>query len=66
MKMTQSPRIGATPSEPDAYNQLRCYTLVHGDPAFIHQHVVDAFAAQMEKDLADDLRRAVYTVTARH
>jgi hypothetical protein len=23
-------------------------------------------AAQMEKDLADDLRRAVYTVTARH
>ena len=30
----------------DAFDELRCYTLTHGDPAFIHQHVVDAFAAQ--------------------
>src|SRR4051794_32739363 len=30
----------------DDYNELCCYTLEHGDPAFIHQHVVDAFAAQ--------------------
>ncbi len=30
----------------DAYNELCLYTLAHGDPAFIHQHVVDAFAAQ--------------------
>lgn len=30
----------------DTYNALCCYTLAHGDPAFIHQHVVDAFAAQ--------------------
>jgi Family of unknown function (DUF5946) len=30
----------------DAYDELCCYTLAHGDPAFIHQHVVDAFAAQ--------------------
>jgi len=29
-----------------AYHDLCCYTLTHGDPAFIHQHVVDAFAAQ--------------------
>jgi len=29
-----------------AYHELCCYTLTHGDPAFIHQHVVDAFAAQ--------------------
>lgn len=34
------------PSEQDAYNELQCYTLAHRDPAFIHQHVVDAFTAQ--------------------
>lgn len=32
--------------EHDAYNELCAYTLTHGDPAFIHQHVLDAFAAQ--------------------
>jgi hypothetical protein len=30
----------------EAYDQVCFYTLAHGDPAFIHQHVVDAFAAQ--------------------
>lgn len=30
----------------DAYDELCAYTLTHGDAAFIHQHVVDAFAAQ--------------------
>jgi hypothetical protein len=30
----------------DAYNELCCYTLAHDDPSFLHQHVVDAFAAQ--------------------
>ena len=34
------------PSHVDAYNTLCCYTLAHGDPAFIHQHAVDAFTAQ--------------------
>ena len=34
----------------DAYHELCCYTLVHDDPSFIHQHVVDAFAAQMADD----------------
>jgi hypothetical protein len=34
------------PSERDAYHALSAYTLTHGDRAFIHQHVVDAFAAQ--------------------
>lgn len=29
-----------------AYNELQSYTLAHGDPTFIHQHVVDAWAAQ--------------------
>ena len=33
-------------ADDDAYNELAAYTLTHGDPAFIHQHVVDAFAAQ--------------------
>jgi hypothetical protein len=30
----------------DAYDELCCYTLSHRDTSFIHQHVVDAFAAQ--------------------
>jgi hypothetical protein len=28
------------------YHELTCYTLAHPDPSFIHQHVVDAYAAQ--------------------
>jgi hypothetical protein len=35
-----------TTCEQSAYEELQCYTLAHRDPAFIHQHVVDAFAAQ--------------------
>jgi hypothetical protein len=30
----------------EAYHQLCAYTLTRGDAAFIHQHVVDAYAAQ--------------------
>jgi hypothetical protein len=30
----------------EAYHELCAYTLTHGDSKFIHQHVVDAFAAQ--------------------
>lgn len=37
-------------SEQDAYDELRCYTLTHRDPSFIHQHVVDAFTAQHAND----------------
>lgn len=33
-------------SEQDDYHELCAYTLVHGDAAFVHQHVVDAWAAQ--------------------
>jgi hypothetical protein len=33
-------------AERDAYHELCAYTLTHGDPSFIHQHVVDAFAVQ--------------------
>jgi hypothetical protein len=34
------------PCNDDLYNQLAYYTLAHPDPAFIHQLVVDAYAAQ--------------------
>lgn len=33
-------------SQREAYDQLCFYTLSHPDPAFIHQYVVDAYAAQ--------------------
>lgn len=33
-------------AEQDAYHQLCAYTLTHGHPDFIHQHVVDAWMAQ--------------------
>jgi len=33
-----------------AYDEVCCYTLAHGDPSFIHQHVVDAFTAQNAND----------------
>ncbi len=33
-------------SEQEAFEQLQLYTLAHGNPAFVHQHVVDAWAAQ--------------------
>ena len=33
-------------SDQDAYYELACYTLGHADPAFIHQYIVDAYAAQ--------------------
>jgi hypothetical protein len=36
----------ARPRERAAYEELQCYTLSLGDPEFIHQHVVDAWAAQ--------------------
>ena len=33
-------------AEREAYDELCAYTLTHGNVAFIHQHVVDAWAAQ--------------------
>jgi hypothetical protein len=33
-------------SDQDLYNELSYYTLSHPDPAFLHQHIVDAYAAQ--------------------
>lgn len=34
----------------ESFHELCAYTLTRGDPAFIHQHVVDAFAAQTADD----------------
>ena len=36
----------STPSDQELYDQLTFYTLELRDPEFIHQHVVDAYAAQ--------------------
>jgi Family of unknown function (DUF5946) len=33
-------------TDEELFHELTCYTLAHADPAFIHQHVVDAYAAQ--------------------
>ena len=41
---TMDPKI--SPAEQAARDELSAYTLTHGDPDFMHQHVVDAFAAQ--------------------
>jgi Family of unknown function (DUF5946) len=47
-------------SDQELYNELAFYTLAHPDPAFIHQNVVDAFAAQH----ADESSKAIYIVFA--
>ena len=44
--MNEAGSAAAVPSEEDAYDELQYYTLARGDPAFIHQHVVDGWAAQ--------------------
>ena len=36
----------AVDTEARDHEALQCYTIAHGDPAFIHQHVVDAWTAQ--------------------
>ncbi len=40
----------AVDEEASAYQTLCAYTLSRGDQEFIHQHVVDAFAAQLADD----------------
>lgn len=45
-------------SNEEAYNELCCYTLAHGDHSFIHQHVVDGFAAQMADDCTKPIKLA--------
>src|SRR6266568_225814 len=47
-------------SEIELYHELTYYTLAHRDPAFIHQHVVDAYIAQN----ADDTTKPIAVVFA--
>ena len=44
----------------ELYNELAHYTLSHPDPSFLHQHVVDAYAAQY----ADEGTRTIQIVFA--
>jgi len=45
--MSSDPRpSGQNLSDQDLYNDLALYTLELRDPEFIHQHIVDAYAAQ--------------------
>ena len=37
-------------TEEEAYHEVSAYTLTRGDATFIHQHVVDAWAAQHARD----------------
>lgn len=39
-------RFNASPECWDIHGELTAYTVTRGDPAFIHQHLVDAYAAQ--------------------
>lgn len=45
-------------TEEDAYNSLCAYTLSRGDANFIHQHVVDAYAAQSADEQSKPIRVA--------
>ena len=37
-------------TDQELYDELAFYTLSHPDPAFLHQHIVDAYAAQHAGD----------------
>jgi hypothetical protein len=50
--------MSSTRSEIEVYDQLVFYTLSLGDAAFIHQHIVDAWAAQHPEGSAKTIRTA--------
>ena len=39
----------------DQYHELSYDTLAHGDPSFIHQHVVDAYTAQCGSESSEPI-----------
>jgi hypothetical protein len=49
-----------TRSDQELQDELSFYTLAHPSPAFIHQHIVDAYAAQK----ADDTTKPITIVFA--
>ena len=42
--------MGRNRTADELFEELSLYTLAHGSPRFIHQHAVDAFAAQMANE----------------
>ncbi|HYW36510.1 MAG TPA: DUF5946 family protein [Terriglobales bacterium] len=48
------------PTDQELQNELSFYTLAHPSPAFIHQHIVDAYAVQK----ADDTTKPITIVFA--
>ncbi|SFO54594.1 hypothetical protein SAMN04488519_10833 [Algoriphagus ornithinivorans] len=38
------------------FNELSFYTLSHKDPSFIHQHIVDAYGAQIADETTKEIR----------
>jgi len=46
LDLRNSPTCPKAASEQEQYDELAYYTLAHSDPGFIHQNIVDAFAAQ--------------------
>ncbi|HEY4846086.1 MAG TPA: DUF5946 family protein [Candidatus Dormibacteraeota bacterium] len=44
--LERDPRVNASGECRSLMNELSYYTLAHGDPRFIHQHLVDAYGAQ--------------------
>ncbi|MEJ2758397.1 MAG: DUF5946 family protein [Anaerolineales bacterium] len=45
-------------SKEDKYHELSYYTLSHSSPDFIHQHIVDAFAAQQANEETKPIKLA--------
>ena len=43
------------PADEELFYELMYYTLAHPDPAFIHQNVVDAYAAQTADEQTKDI-----------
>ena len=52
------PRFFASPECQNLYSELTYYTVMRGDPNFIHQHLVDAYAAQHANDTQPPIRVA--------
>ena len=46
----EPPQNEQSQDEQALFHQLTFYTLAHPDPAFLHQHAVDAFAAQLARE----------------
>jgi hypothetical protein len=46
MHLDPDRRFNASGECLQAYSDLQCYTVSKPDPVFIHQHVVDTYAAQ--------------------